>query len=168
MGKKISGFIGTNLAVMLIATSFLPTSPLPVEAEESVISEGLPPLTTKKEVQYPLREIKITQGFFLFHPGIDLDGQTGDEVEPIKNGVIEAVSNSKYAYGNAVLINHGDGLSSLYAHLSRITVFPGEEVTILTKIGEVGSTGHSTGSHLHLEIRKDGVPVNPLSILPRQ
>ena len=81
-------------------------------------------------------------------------------------GIVEAIDQSKYAYGNAILINHGNEITSLYAHLSKIEVGVNQEVTIETEVGKMGATGHASGDHLHLEIRDHGKPINPLSLLP--
>ena len=168
--KKIQRIFGTNIALMVIATSFIPSNTLgseqQIEEEINVISETAVALNTEKGVQYPVENVKITQGYKIFHPGIDLDGITGDPIKPIKAGFVEAISRSKYAYGTAVIINHGNQLTSLYAHLSKILVTEGQEVTINTIIGEMGATGRAYGDHLHLEIRDNGVPINPTSVLP--
>ncbi len=168
--KKIQRIFGTNIALMVIATSFIPNNTLgseqQIEEEITVISETAVALNTEKGVQYPVENVKITQGYKIFHPGIDLDGITGDPIKPIKAGFVEAISRSKYAYGTAVIINHGNQLTSLYAHLSKILVTEGQEVTINTIIGEMGATGRAYGDHLHLEIRDNGVPINPTSVLP--
>lgn len=146
----------------------MPTNSLAnIEAEDTVIEETTTPLTTKRVVQYPVAEVKITQGYRLFHPGLDLDGVTGDAVRPIKDGRVEAISLSKFAYGNAIILDHGEGTTSLYAHLSKIYVLEGQDVTTNTVIGEMGASGRSSGDHLHLEIRKDGRPINPYFVLPR-
>lgn len=163
--QNLKKVFGTNLALMVFATQLLPVSASFAEAEQTVINENEIQITTKKTVQYPLATVKINQGYTLFHPALDIDGVTGDEVRPVKDGVVEAVSYSRYAYGNAVIVNHGNGYTSLYAHLSTVLVFEGKEVTTLDTIGQVGSTGHSTGPHLHLEIRKGGIPINPFSVL---
>jgi murein DD-endopeptidase MepM/ murein hydrolase activator NlpD len=136
-------------------------------SDQVVISEANGPFTTERVVQYPVVKVSITQGFKVFHPGLDLDGITGDPIKPIKKGVVEAVSRSKFAYGNAIIVNHGDNITSLYAHLSKIFVAEGDEVTTNTVIGEMGATGRSFGDHLHLEVRDNGVPVNPYLVLPR-
>lgn len=164
--KRIQKILGTNIALMVLATSFMPKNTLGEEiTENTLITESSIPVSTEKGVQYPVENIKITQGFKIFHPGIDLDGLTGDPIRPIKAGFVEAISRSKYAYGNAIIINHGNKLTSLYAHLSKILVSEGQEVTINTIIGEMGATGRAFGDHLHLEIRDNGTPINPTSIL---
>ena len=117
-------------------------------------------------IQIPVNYKYVSQKFSSFHPGIDLPSEFASAVKPIKAGVVELAEYSPFGYGNEVLIDHGDGLESLYAHLSKIEVKKGDTVTINSELGLVGSTGHSTGPHLHLEIHKDGVPVNPLNILP--
>lgn len=88
-------------------------------------------------------------------------------MRPVMAGTVEAIQYSGFAYGNAVLVRHGDNFSSLYAHLSKITVSEDQKVDLHTVIGEVGSTGRSSGDHLHLEIRENGRPINPLSMLPK-
>lgn len=166
--KNIKKILGANIALMAIATNLVSAEPAQnfEGKSEAVVSASVIQLITEKSAKYPLNEVKVSQGYRLFHPGIDFDGETGDAVYPIKNGVIEAVQFSKYSYGNAVLINHGNQITSLYAHLSKIEVVEGQSVTQETEIGKVGSTGRSTGSHLHLEVRDHGLPINPLTVLP--
>ena len=99
-----------------------------------------------------------------FHPGIDFKGNRGDEARCTANGrVVSAGWNG--GYGKCVRIAHGNNFETLYGHLSRITVKVGQEVTAGEKIGEVGSTGRSTGAHLHYEVRKNGKAVNPIKFL---
>jgi len=137
------------------------------EASDTVISQNMQDFSTRNGVQYPLKTIKVTQGYRYFHPGIDYDGDYGDSVFPIAAGAVEATQESRYAYGNAVLVNHnGSEFSSLYAHLSVVEVSVGQNVTTDTKIGEVGSTGRSSGTHLHLEIREGNRQINPNLVLP--
>lgn len=166
--KRLKAFLGSNLALMLIASSFIPTSAFGEGVQEdNIVVENKINLTTKVSIQYPVASVKITQGYRTFHPGLDLDGITGDEIRPIKDGIVELISTSKYAYGKAILINHGEGVTSLYAHLSKILVEEGQAVETSTVIGQMGATGHAQGDHLHLEVRKNGIPVNPYTILPR-
>lgn len=99
-----------------------------------------------------------------FHPGIDFKGNRGDAARCTADGrVVGAGWNG--GYGNCVRIAHTNGFETLYGHLSRITVHVGQKVTAGEKIGEIGSTGRSTGNHLHYEVRKNGRPVNPISYL---
>jgi len=166
--KRIKRMLGANIAFMLIATSFMPVNTLgsgPIE-ENTVISESQTPLTTKQAIQNPVEKMIISQGYKFYHPAIDIDGITGDRIEPIKAGKVINVAYSKFAYGNSVIVDHGNNLTSLYAHLSKIDVKEGQIVDTDTKIGEMGATGRSFGDHLHLEVRDHGIPINPLSVLP--
>lgn len=95
------------------------------------------------------------------HAGIDIPGPTGQSIYAAADGVVLSAG-VRGGYGNAVVIDHGDGLTTLYAHQSRFLVAAGDKVTAGDTIGEVGSTGHSTGPHLHFEIRLGGAPTNPL------
>ncbi len=167
--KNIRRILGSNLAVAVIATSLIPTttSAEALEAEPTIITENSVNLSTERAVAFPVRKIILTQGYRLFHPGLDLDGVTGDTINPIMDGEVTDIQYSRFAYGNAIIIAHTNGLESLYAHLSKIEVKKGDKVTTLTKIAEMGSTGHSSGDHLHLEVRKNGHPVNPFTVLPR-
>lgn len=166
--KNIRRILGTNLAIALIATSFVPTNVFAnTEAEQAVIGEPATPLTTEKSAQYPVETVKVTQGYRLFHPGIDFDGLTGDPIKPIKKGRVEDISASRYAYGNAIIVDHGNQITSLYAHLSKIYVQEGQEVDTNTVIGAMGASGRASGDHLHLEVRDHGIPISPYSVLPR-
>lgn len=99
-----------------------------------------------------------------FHPGIDFKGARGDEAKSTANGRV-IFAGWFGGYGNCVRIQHGNDFQTLYGHLSRITVKVGQEVVVGQKVGEVGSTGHSTGTHLHYEVRKGGKPINPVNFL---
>lgn len=101
------------------------------------------------------------------HKGVDLVGSGSKHIYPVNAGTVVWVKSSSSGYGNHLLINHGDGTWSLYAHLSTIYVKAGQSVNVNTILGLEGSTGRSTGSHLHLEIRKsqDGGQVNPITFL---
>ncbi len=123
-------------------------------------------IDTERAVQIPVKKLSITQGFSIFHPGVDLDGLTGDSINPIMGGKVIGIQHSHLNYGNAIIIDHGNQITSLYAHLSKIFVKIGDEVNSNSIIGLMGSTGHSTGDHLHLEVRVKGYPVNPRTIIP--
>lgn len=167
--KAVKKLLGTNIALMLVASSFVPTNTLGSVTNEEItkISGSETPIHTTVAIQNPVTKIKINQGYAFYHPGIDLDGETGDPIKPIKKGVVEYANSESFGYGKHIIINHEDGLKTLYAHLSKINVKAGDEITTNSVIGLMGSTGHSTGSHLHFEVRDHGIPINPLSILPR-
>lgn len=98
------------------------------------------------------------------HSGIDLANSTGTNITASQNGKVISAG-YKGTYGNLVVIRHGNGMETAYAHLSRISVSVGDVVTQGQSIGKMGSTGGSTGSHLHFEIRKNGTAVNPMNYL---
>jgi len=99
-----------------------------------------------------------------FHSGIDIPAPTGRPVVAVASGTV-IMSQYSGSYGNVVIIDHGAGLSTLYAHNSRNQVSPGQQVQAGQTIASIGSTGMSTGPHLHFEVRQNGSTTNPLSWL---
>ena len=100
------------------------------------------------------------------HLAIDIAGGTGDLVWAADSGVVVFAGWSTVGYGNMIMIDHGNGWQTLYAHLSAVRVGCGESVGQGSTIGAIGSTGNSTGSHLHFETRFEGGFVNPHFVLP--
>jgi murein DD-endopeptidase MepM/ murein hydrolase activator NlpD len=100
------------------------------------------------------------------HRGIDLAGNTGEAVYATDAGVIVYAGWNNYGYGNMVMIDHGQGFQSLYAHLSAYNVGCGQSVGQGDVIGAIGSTGNSSGSHLHFEILSASSKLNPKDVLP--
>jgi len=96
------------------------------------------------------------------HTGMDFSASRGTKVFATGNGVVSEAGR-KAGYGNIVVINHGFGYTTVYAHLQKINVKPRQKVTRAQVIGTVGSTGKSTGTHLHYEVRYHGTPVNPVN-----
>jgi len=97
-----------------------------------------------------------------FHAGLDFPARVGTAIQASGDGtVVEAGWHS--GYGNCVKIRHGYGYESLYGHMNKITVRPGERVKKGQKIGEVGDTGLSTAPHLHYEVHYKGNPINPIN-----
>lgn len=95
------------------------------------------------------------------HPAIDIDGEEGQPVYAADSGVVVYSGWNNWGYGNMVVINHGNGWQTLYAHLSAFYVACGQSVFQGNTIGAIGSTGNSTGSHLHFEMMYNGAKVNP-------
>lgn len=97
------------------------------------------------------------------HEGIDLAGAVGTDIRASGDGVVKDADFSRGGYGNEIVINHGFGYTTRYAHLSKILVSPGQKVKRGEIIGKLGSTGKSTGPHLHYEVRKNDIPLNPIN-----
>lgn len=141
------------------------------EPKEDVIYKGIqnPIENGKVFLSYPGQDKYITSPYGIrwgnqMHNGIDLSGKTGDPITASFEGVV------KYAgwlggYGNAVILSHGSGVETLYAHASKITCSTGQRVSKGDKIAEVGSTGRSTGPHIHFELRNNGSSINPISYM---
>jgi murein DD-endopeptidase MepM/ murein hydrolase activator NlpD len=98
------------------------------------------------------------------HTGVDFGGGTGTPIMAAADGVVIFAGYMR-GYGNAVVIDHGGGISTLYGHQSEIIASEGQNVNKGQIIGKVGSTGYATGPHLHFEIRKNGTPVDPMASL---
>lgn len=95
------------------------------------------------------------------HNGIDIAGKTGDSVSAAFDGKVKSAFYERDGYGNVVILDHGDGLETRYAHMDSIEVKEGDTVKKGELVGKVGSTGRSTGPHLHFELRANGKPIDP-------
>ena len=100
-----------------------------------------------------------------FHAGMDIDGERGDVIVAPANGVI-VKAGWQGGYGNMIEVDHGNGLTTRYGHLSKIEIQVGDTVNRGQIIGYVGSTGRSTGPHLHYELRLNDKAINPRRFLP--
>lgn len=98
------------------------------------------------------------------HSGVDLRAKTGEPVHACSDGLV-ILTGSHFFAGNSVYVDHGMGIVSMYFHLSQISVTPGDHVAAGQIVGLAGSTGRSTGSHLHWGVRVNGCTVNPLSLI---
>lgn len=108
---------------------------------------------------------RVTQRYSWYHRAIDIANKQTPAIVAASPGRVVIVIYSRIGYGNHIIIDHGNGYQTLYAHLSRIYVKKGQVVSAGQAIGQMGSTGRSTGIHLHFEIIKNGVKLNPLSLL---
>lgn len=97
------------------------------------------------------------------HWGMDFTANTGTEIYATGNGKIEKIENSRRGYGNHVIIDHGYGYKTLYAHMKKVNVREGQEIKRGDILGYVGNTGTSTAPHLHYEVIKDGNKINPVN-----
>ncbi len=114
---------------------------------------------------YGVRRNPFGGGSAEFHDGLDIATAWGTPVVAAGDGVV-SFAGTKSGYGNVVILDHGRGLSTVYGHLSRVEAEVGREVRRGEPLGRVGSTGRSTGPHLHYEVRMNDTPVSPSSYLP--
>ncbi len=135
-----------------------------VESED--IIKPLLPANGTISSYFGMREHPIL-GERRFHYGIDIAAPEGTEIFAIRKGKV-IFSGEREGYGNIVIIDHGDGLESRYAHNKVNLVSEGDIVEENTIIAKVGSTGTSTGPHLHFEIRYNGEPTNPMNFLAKR
>lgn len=143
-----------------------------------LMPETVTPKTTVAKISfiYPLKKAyRISSDFGhredpfhgkgRFHAGVDIAAPAKTPIYAMQAGKV-LVSLPFGGYGYLVVLEHEGGWLSLYGHLSRVTFLPGERVKQGDFIGEVGSTGRATGSHLHLEVRRNGAPVDPMDFVP--
>jgi murein DD-endopeptidase MepM/ murein hydrolase activator NlpD len=152
-----------QLAILLFAgflagCSAIPPKPTPGER------------ISRKEFRWPL-EAAVSSGFGSRpggrHGGIDLLAPAGTPIRAAERGVVSYAGNGMRGYGNVVVLDHGEGLSTLYGHLETIRVKSAEVVPAGAAIGTVGRTGNATTNHLHFELRIDGEAVDPVGHLKR-
>lgn len=162
--------LGVNLASFAFVAAIIVPQVDAITSELEVMRETVETIVevipTMGRFQWPLTHFGLTSRFSPGHPGIDMTAPKGTPVKPAAEGKVLWVQNYPFGYGKHILITHDKGASSLYAHLSKVEVKEGQIIDKNTIVGEVGSTGWSTGNHLHLEIYQDGTPVNPLEVLP--
>lgn len=124
------------------------------------------PLETKTITsEFGMRESPV-YGKWKQHNGIDFLASVGDKVFACRSGIVSFVKKNDSIFGNYVIISHPDGITSVYAHLSKIFVSESQSVKGREVIGEAGESGMATGPHLHFEIRKNGKALDPKKILP--
>jgi len=140
-------------------------NPMPVQPVVTPVST--PEVQQVTEFLWPFKGV-ITQGYWDLHRAIDIDGREGQLVRASAAGTVTYASWDLSGYGYLVMIDHGNGYVTYYAHLFGFYVDVGDVVEQGLPIGALGNTGNSTGPHLHFEIRKDGVHLNPLGLLPEE
>ncbi len=107
----------------------------------------------------------ISQKFYWYHPGIDIANPASPQVVAADSGKVIASGWDNTGYGNMVLIDHGNGYRTRYAHLQKLYVVVGQTVSRGSAVGQMGSTGRSTGTHLHFEVYKGATRISPLTVL---
>lgn len=138
--------------------------------EEEIRVASLPEINGVKLVETPVigtitsRYGEYSRLRVSLHTGLDISAPTGTDIKAVSDGTVTFAAYNG-SYGNKVVIDHGNGVETLYAHASKIYVSVGDKVKAGDVIAAVGSTGNSTGPHLHLEVIKDGVTLNPQNYL---
>lgn len=133
---------------------------------ESEIVVTIDPVLSPFDYKYPVENGLVTQTYSSYHRAYDIATSFGSEIKPIGSGVVEFAGTVTDGKGNIVVIDHGDGLVTIYAHMNKIQVEAGNIVDGNSVLGTIGLTGHTTGPHVHFEVYDNGVPVNPGSVLP--
>ena len=133
---------------------------------EEEISQAINSRRSPFEFQKPVSGGYLSQGYRAYHPANDIAVDLGTPIKPLGPGIVEFAGRVNDGKGNIVIIDHGDSLKSLYAHMGQIDVGVGNVVNTNTQIGTVGLTGHTTGPHVHFEIYDREKAVDPASILP--
>jgi murein DD-endopeptidase MepM/ murein hydrolase activator NlpD len=156
--KQIMKVITLTVVALL---AYLPIFNLPQDAPPSFhpLGESFKITATFGTCFHPVTKAKR------MHKGIDFKAPMGTPVKAGGAGIVKAVNYHKDGYGTHIIIEHTDGYETMYAHLSEALVKKGTEVEPGQMIGKVGTTGASTGPHLHYEVRKDGEPTDPMAYL---
>ena len=125
--------------------------------------EGVSQTAAAGKLAWPTDQHLINQYFHTGHPGLDINGNLSNHTYAADDGIVTYSGWNSGGYGNMILIDHGNGMVTRYGHHSKLYVKVGDHVTKGQIIGQIGSTGHSTGPHLHFELYVNGRRVNPLS-----
>ena len=162
------------LAMAMAPSTPPPGSPDPERPEPppvTAVPEPAGPMFRSLTFEEPVRGFAINSSFGLrrlggepgarLHKGVDIAAPAGTTVYSAAEGDIVRIGHQPEGYGNFIEIRHPNGMTTMYAHLSRIDVASGDRVLGGERLGLVGSTGYSTGPHLHFEVRRDGTQVNP-------
>jgi murein DD-endopeptidase MepM/ murein hydrolase activator NlpD len=134
--------------------------------DQAEIVASISPKISPFDYKYPVSDGSITQGFGAYHRAVDIATSFGSSIRPIGSGIVVFAGRVTDGKGNIVIIDHGDGLETIYAHMDKIGVGAGNMVNGNSILGTVGMTGHTTGPHVHLEVYDHGVAINPSSVLP--
>jgi murein DD-endopeptidase MepM/ murein hydrolase activator NlpD len=134
-------------------------------SEENGIQPGMWPVEGRLLSSFGQRNDPFS-GEGAYHAGVDIAAPSGTPVQATASGTVTQLGGIN-GYGKLVIVDHGNGYETYYAHLSQINVIEGQQIRRGETIGEVGSTGRATGPHLHYEVRLNNVPVNPYRFLAR-
>jgi len=157
--NRLSSLIERNERQMAALDGFF----LDERLRDGIVPDGPPVRSVRVTSLFGSRQDPFT-GYSAFHPGIDFAGELGSPISAVAAGVV-VFAGDRMGYGNLVEIDHGMGLVTRYGHNSRLLVSPGDIVQRGQIVALMGSTGHSTGPHVHFEVLKDGQTINPLAFV---
>jgi LysM repeat protein len=153
-------FIPEGVRPTRVVSSYRP----PTNNTPSVTPPSASDINTGTKLLWPVLSHRITQYFHWGHTGLDVGDKMGNPIYAAETGKVERAGWAK-GYGYNIIINHGNGLKTLYAHNSKLLVSAGDSVSRGQTIALIGSTGWSTGPHIHFEVRVNGVRKNPLNYI---
>ena len=149
---------------IVVATPVV-SSAKPAKSAYSPNGGGKAATPSNSKFQWPTVGYTITQYFSWRHTGVDIANKIGTSIYAAESGTVEKAGWNSGGYGNMILLNNGNGIKTRYGHASQLFVQPGDEVERGQVIAAMGSTGHSTGPHLHFEVILNGHVVNPLNYI---
>lgn len=157
----------TQVGINIISDKIVQSNPITQAVEIKDPVSGNVIKSINPQVVWPAQGI-ITLEFGVsdlpyqpFHTGIDIAGPFDEPINPAMDGTVIYAGEIFWGYGKHIIIDNGNNITTVYAHLDKIFVYPGQKVRINETIGLEGETGWATGPHLHFETRIYGIPVNP-------
>lgn len=159
----------TNVGINIISDKLVESNPVTQSIELKGPASGEVIKSITPRVVWPVKgvitlEFGQSSSYQVLHTGIDIanpQGLTGDLISPAMDGTVIYAGEIFWGYGKHIIIDNGNNITTVYAHLDKIYVYNGQKVTITDTIGKEGQTGWATGPHLHFETRVYGIPVNP-------
>ena len=168
--QSASQAYGAALAAAGGTSAITATAPTASQASVGVITSLATPVSGNPSLTQPFGPTSLAMepsyaGYSHFHTGIDLGVPSGTQVHAAAAGTVVSAGWDTSGFGNCVIVDHGNGLRTLYGHLSHIDVAKGQQVTSGQEFGQSGSTGNSSGSHLHFGVEQNGTWVDPTPYL---
>lgn len=178
-----SGQTGVLIGVAVLAMAVAPADraleirplALPEPPPVTAVAEPAGPLMRPMTFEEPVRGFSINSRFGMrrlggergarMHKGVDIAAPRGTSVYASGEGEVVRIGYQPEGYGSFIEMRHPNGMTTFYAHLSRIDVASGDRIQAGERIGLVGSTGYSTGPHLHFEVRREGNQINPVRVV---
>ncbi len=172
--SKFSSKIALGVILALFLLNLQPHFGYPPLTQNKALAQEATPASQTQQVeaaQSPLlfqlpHPGYLSTKFSSYHPGIDIASGLGMPIKPISKGIVSDAGFNFWGLGLIVEVDHGYGFKSIYAHMGKIYVSKGTEVSEDSILGEIGLTGHTSGPHTHLEVTKDGTKVDPTAFLP--